>query len=242
MIDREECRFYHSGVFFTLFAMTFCYDYARPAVTTDIAVFTIQDQRLAVLLIQRGGEPFAGHWALPGGFVEADETLEACALRELAEETGIQGVWLEQLYTFGNPERDPRDRVISVAYFALVPMASLNPRAGSDAQDARWFFIDDLPELAFDHRDILDLAQHRLRAKLDYSTVAFSFMNETFTLGELQTVYEIVRGETLDKRNFRKFVKSLNLVEDAGATRRNGTHKPARLYRLIQPGHLHYIR
>ncbi len=222
--------------------MSFCYAYPRPAVTTDIAVFTIRNQRLSVLLIERGGDPFCGYWALPGGFVEPDEALETCALRELEEETGITGVWLEQLYTFGTPGRDPRQHVITVAYFALVPMESLVLKAGSDANDAQWFYIDDLPKLAFDHQDILDLARHRLRAKLDYSTLAFRFIRDNFTLGELQSVYEIIRGEALDKRNFRKFVKSLGLVEDAGYFKQGGPGKAARLYRLACPDQLYYTR
>ena len=221
---------------------TFCYEYPHPAVTTDIALFTIIEDKLAILLIRRRSQPFQGGWALPGGFVDPDECLEDCALRELAEETGITGVFLEQLYTFGKPDRDPRERIISVAYYALAPAEILSPIAGSDAAEVRWFTFDALPELAFDHRDVIELAQQRLRAKLDYSTVAFSLMAETFTLGELQKVYEIIRGESLDKRNFRKYILSLNVLAESGATQQGCNHRPAKLYRLAQPGTLHYIR
>lgn len=220
----------------------FCYDYPHPALTTDIALFTIRDDQLAILLIRRGGEPFKGCWALPGGFVDPDECLEDCALRELAEETGITGVYLEQLYTFGKPDRDPRERIVSVAYYALAPCEVLAPVAGSDAAAVCWFNLDALPALAFDHAHIIELAQQRLRAKLDYSTVAFGLMTETFTLGELQKVYETIRGEALDKRNFRKHILALGLVMETGASRRVGNHRPAKLYRLAHPGAMHYTR
>ncbi len=220
----------------------FCYEYPHPALTTDIALFTIRDEKLAILLIRRRAEPFQGCWALPGGFVDPDECLEDCALRELAEETGITGVYLEQLYTFGKPDRDPRERIISVAYYALAPCEVLSPVAGSDAAEVAWFNLDALPALAFDHQDIIHLAQQRLRAKLDYSTVAFGLMAETFTLGELQKVYETIRGEALDKRNFRKHILALGILAETGASRRVGNHRPAKLYRVARPGAVHYIR
>ena len=220
----------------------YCYEYPHPAVTTDVALFTIRADHLAILLVRRGVPPYQGCWALPGGFVNADECLEACALRELVEETGISGVYLEQLYTFGRPDRDPREWIISVAYYALAAAEVLTPIAGSDADEVAWFSMDALPKLAFDHQDIIVMAQQRLRAKLDYSTVAFGLMAETFTLSELQKVYETIRGEVLDKRNFRKHILALNLLAEAGASRRCGKHRPAKLYRLAHPGALHYIR
>ena len=220
----------------------FCYDYPHPAVTTDIALFTIREERLAVLLIRRRAAPFQGCWALPGGFVEMNECLEDCALRELAEETGVTGVYLEQLYTFGKPDRDPRERIISVTYYALAPSEILSPVAGSDAAEVAWFAMDALPELAFDHREVIALAQQRLRAKLDYSTVAFGFMQEEFTLGELQKVYETIRGEALDKRNFRKHILALDLISETGTSRRVGSHRPAKLYRVLHPGAVLYIK
>jgi 8-oxo-dGTP diphosphatase len=219
-----------------------CYDYPHPAVTTDIALFTIRDERLAVLLVRRAGEPFKDCWALPGGFIEPDECLEDGALRELAEETGVTGVYLEQLYTFGKPNRDPRERIISVAYYALAPSELLTPVAGSDAAAVAWFDLGALPALAFDHDAVIALAQQRLRAKLDYSTVAFGFMQPEFTLGELQKVYETIRGEALDKRNFRKHILALGLLAETGTSRRVGNHRPAKLYRVEHPGAVLYIK
>lgn len=220
----------------------YCYDYPHPAVTTDIALFTIRDERLAVLLVRRAAEPHKDCWALPGGFVEPNECLEDGALRELAEETGVTGVYLEQLYTFGKPDRDPRERIISVAYYALAPSELLTPVAGSDAAAVAWFDLDALPALAFDHDEVIALAQQRLRAKLDYSTVAFGFMQPEFTLGELQKVYETIRGEALDKRNFRKHMLALGLLAETGTSRRVGSHRPAKLYCVEHPGAVLYIK
>ncbi|AKH20450.1 NUDIX hydrolase [Sedimenticola thiotaurini] len=222
--------------------MTFEYQYPHPAVTTDVAVFTLLDQQLQLLLIRRGEEPYKGHWALPGGFLEIDEDLDSCAKRELKEETGVDDLYLEQLYTFGRPDRDPRERVISVTYYALVPADKLNLSAGSDAAEASWFPLQALPDLAFDHAEIILLARERLAAKTHYSTIAFQLMPETFTLSELQTVYEILRNEKLDKRNFRKWVLSLQLLEETGGKRRNGNHRPAKIYRLTDPDRVHIIR
>lgn len=222
--------------------MTYSYTYPHPALTTDIVIFTIHNERLELLLIRRASEPFQDHWALPGGFVAIDEDLEACALRELAEETGVTGVYLEQLYTFGAPGRDPRERVISVAYYALVPPGRINIRAASDASDVAWFALDALPPLAFDHRAIVNMAHERLKAKLDYSTIALQFMPEKFTLGELQQVYETITGENLDKRNFRKRVMALDCITDTGTSRRNGGHRPARLYAVKSPGTVEFIK
>lgn len=218
------------------------YEYPHPAVTTDIVIFTIRDGQLKLLLIRRGGEPFKGKWALPGGFVEIDEDLEEGARRELEEETGVSGVWLEQLYTFGRPGRDPRERVITVAYYALVPSDRLAIRAATDAEAVGWFALDELPPLAFDHAEIVAMARERLVAKLDYSTVAFQFMPAAFTLSELQRVYEIVLGEEIDKRNFRKWVLALKQIEETGEQRREGAHRPAMLYRVKEPGEVRIIK
>ena len=195
-----------------------------------------------MLLIRRLSEPFQNGWALPGGFVDIEEDLEQAALRELREETGISGVYLEQLYTFGKPERDPRERVITVAYYSLVPIDRLNLDAGSDARETAWFDIEDLPELAFDHRQIISKAKQRLTAKLAYSTIALQFMPSKFTLSELQRVYEIIHGDTLDKRNFRKRMLAYDCMEDTGEVRRNGSHRPARLYTLKTPGQVEFIK
>jgi 8-oxo-dGTP diphosphatase len=222
---------------------TYCYDYPHPAVTTDVVVFTLREQRLQLLLIRRANPPFADMWALPGGFLDIDEDIDRCAARELAEETGLSGVYLEQLYTFGRPDRDPRDRVISVAYYALAPEHRLaEPKAASDAAEVAWFPADALPPLAFDHGDIIAMAHRRLVAKLDYSNIALQFMPETFTLSELQRVYEAVRGEALDKRNFRKHILALGQIEATGALRRSGKHRPAREYRIKHPERVEYIK
>lgn len=220
----------------------YSYTYPHPAVTTDIVVFTIRHGQLKVLLIRRAEEPYLGQWALPGGFVLIDESLDAAARRELREETGVDGVYLEQLYTFGAPDRDPRERVITVAYYALIPSDRLRIRAATDAEAVGWFGMAELPGLAFDHRRILELAYERLKAKLDYSTIAFQFMPKEFTLTELQAVYELILGEILDKRNFRKRILTLNLIEETGATRREGAHRPAKLYRVTDPDKVAIIK
>ena len=178
---------------------------------------------------QRRGEPFAGRWAIPGGFVEPDESLDDAAARELHEETSVANVFLEQLYTFGAPQRDPRGRVISVADYALLRHAP-EVSAADDAADARWFPLRDLPPLAFDHAAILDYALARVRNKVEYTNIVYSLLPDSFTLSELQRVYEIILGRPLDKRNFRKKISSLDLVEPTGDERRDGAHRPAKLY------------
>lgn len=226
----------------TMTTKQFCYSHPHPAVTTDIVLFTVRDERLQALLIRRRNPPFQGNWALPGGFLDMDEDLAACAKRELEEETGIRNVYLEQLYTFGKPGRDPRERVISVAYYALTASEQLTLKPSSDATEAAWFAFDELPELAFDHRDIIAKAHERLVAKLDYSTIAFQFLPKQFTLSELQDVYETIRSERIDKRNFRKWILSQDLIEATGDERRNGSHRPAQLYRTKHPGRVEIIR
>ncbi len=222
--------------------MEYCYPHPHPAVTTDVVIFTLCDQRLKVLLVKRKGTPFKGKWALPGGFVQIDEDLEQSAKRELAEETGVKGVYLEQLYTFGAPKRDPRERVITVAYFALIPSQKQTLQAATDAEAVDWFAMDQLPRLAFDHQEIIDKAHQRLVAKLDYSTIAFQFMPKEFTLSELQAVYEIILGQEVDKRNFRKWVLALENIEATGNESREGPHRPAKLYRVTNPGEVEIIK
>ncbi|VAW84783.1 Nudix-related transcriptional regulator NrtR [hydrothermal vent metagenome] len=208
-----------------------CYSYPHPAVTTDIAVFSIFEDQLNILLIQRANEPFKGHWALPGGFVEIDEDLNEGAARELYEETNLSHIYLEQLYTFGAPQRDPRERVITVAYYALVASSEVrHAAAGSDAVTTKWFPILNLPILAFDHKNIIDTALERLIAKVRYSTIALQLLPQQFTLHELQQIYEIILNENLDKRNFRKKILALDCVVESGQQRRDGQHRPAKLY------------
>jgi 8-oxo-dGTP diphosphatase len=197
----------------------------------DVVIFTIRGGALHVLLVRRAAPPFAGRYAIPGGFVHEAESLEAAARRELAEETGVRDVYLEQLYTFGDPDRDPRGRVITVAYFALIASDAVALRAGTDAAEARWFPVAALPPLAFDHDRILAYALERLRNKLEYTTVGFQLLPARFTLGELQAVYEAILGRRLDKRNFRRKMDLLGIVTPLRAQRRTG-RKPARLYRF----------
>ena len=212
--------------------MTFTYEHPHPAVTVDVAVFTIVAGRLAVVLVRRAAWPHAGKWALPGGFVDIDESLRRAAWRELREETGLKAGYLEQLGAFGRPDRDPRERVITVVYIALAAADRIELRAGSDAKDARLFCIDEMPELAFDHARILRHATERLRDRLDTEGVARRLMPERFTLTELQQACEAVSGVRVDKRNFRKRLNALMLVEATGEERRDGPYRPAQLYRV----------
>lgn len=207
--------------------------YDRPSVTVDVVIFSILDDQLKVLLIKRKSWPFEGMWAIPGGFVKMEESLEEAAYRELAEETNISNahVYLEQLYTFGRPNRDPRTRVITVAYFALVSADYVNPKAASDAADVNWFSVYDLPDLGFDHDEILNYALTRLRYKLEYSAVGFQLLPEKFTLRELQDAYEIILGTELDKGNFRSKLRKTKVVEAIDGYRDTGG-RPARLYRF----------
>lgn len=200
-------------------------------ITVDIVIFTIQGGVLKVLLVKRGIPPFAGQFAIPGGFVLEGESLEQAALRELQEETGIADVYLEQLYSFGEPGRDPRGRVVTVAYFALIS-AERVLAAGGDAAGAQWATFGDLPSLAFDHKQILDYALERLQNKLEYTTVGFQLLPEKFTLPELQEVYEAILGKKLDKRNFRRKIDLLKILKPLQEYRHTGK-KPARLYRFV---------
>ncbi|MDJ0941761.1 MAG: NUDIX domain-containing protein [Woeseiaceae bacterium] len=222
--------------------MSYTYEYPHPAVTVDVAIFSIRHDALNVLLIKRALAPYQGEWALPGGFVEIDEALEHAAARELKEETGVDAGYLEQLYTFGRPDRDPRERVISVTYFALIPSDRLEIRAASDAEGVGWFPVASLPELAFDHAEILDTAFERLKAKLDYSTIAFQLMPATFTMPELRHVYEVITREEIDKRNFSKKILGLGVIEPTGEEKREGAHRPAKLYRVIDRSKVDVIK
>jgi 8-oxo-dGTP diphosphatase len=212
--------------------VAYTYEHPHPAVTVDVAVFTLTAGRLAVVLVRRAAWPHAGKWALPGGFVGIDESLKRAAWRELREETGIKAGYLEQLGAFGRPDRDPRERVITVVYIALAAADRLELRAGSDADEARLFCLDELPELAFDHARIVQAATRRLRDRLDTEAIARRLLPQRFTLTELQQACEAVAGAPIDKRNFRKKLNALELVEATSEERRGGPHRPARLYRV----------
>jgi 8-oxo-dGTP diphosphatase len=202
----------------------------RLALTADVVIFNLADEALKVLLVCRAYPPFKGQWAIPGGFVKASESIDDAARRELEEETGVSDVYLEQLYTFGAPDRDPRGRVITVAYFALVA-GEVPTRAGDDAAAAAWHSVYALPPLAFDHAEILKYALQRLRYKLEYTSVGFELLPNEFTLTELQTAYEIVLGEKLDKRNFRRRILEAGVLTETNKYRAEGQGRPAQLYR-----------
>jgi len=210
--------------------MPYTYDYARPALTIDCVVFGLDDEDLKVLLVERDLEPFAGRWALPGGFVRVDESLDDAARRELAEETGLQKVYLEQLYTFGAVGRDPRERVVSVAYYALVKLSDHRVQAATDARSAAWFAVDDVPKLAFDHDTILQVAHDRLRAKVRYQPIGFELLPAKFPLRQLQHLYEVVLDRLLDKRNFRKKILAMGILNELDEIEQDVAHRAARLY------------
>lgn len=212
--------------------MSCTYEFPRAALTVDCVVFGLDAEELKVMLIQRALPPFAGKWALPGGFVRLDETLDEAALRELEEETGLRNVYLEQLYAFGALKRDPRERVVSVAFYALVNLADHKVTAATDAAEAAWFGVGDLPALAFDHTEILDMAFARLRDKLRREPIGFELLPRKFTLSQLQHLYELVLERPLDKRNFRKRVLAMDLLIETDEVQQDVAHRAARLYQF----------
>lgn len=212
--------------------MPHTYDYPRPSLTVDCVVFGLDEEDLKVLLIQRGLPPFEGKWALPGGFVHLDETLDQAARRELSEETGAGGVFLEQLYTFGAPDRDPRERVVTVAYYALAKLSDHRLKAATDARNAAWFAVADTPALAFDHEHILETALKRLKSKVRYEPIGFELLPVKFTLTQLQRLYETVLERELDKRNFRKKILSMDLLIELDEIEQDVAHRAARLYQF----------
>lgn len=215
--------------------MTKAYDvtkYDRPSVAVDVLLFTIESGKLEVLLVRRGEEPFKGAWSLPGGFVKMSESIDQAAIRELSEESGISNIYLEQLYTFGDPRRDPRTRVISVTYLALATKTEWQLRASGDVSEACFFPITHLPKLAFDHKQIFEYGLKRLQGKLAYTSIALSLLPDKFTLTELQNVYEIILDKSLDKRNFRKKMLSRDLLTPVGEKSAGTAHRPAELFRF----------
>jgi len=187
---------------------------------------------LSVLLIKRNIEPFKSSWAIPGGLVMENETLEVAVQRELKEEAGIVVTYLEQLYTFGAIERDPRNRVVTVAYYGLVRQSEFDLHAATDAEDAQWFTIDNLPPLAFDHEKIVDLAIQRLRAKISYQPIGFELIDKKFPFSELQKLYETLKGHQIDRRNFKKKFLQLDILEELPEKRKEGKGRPGSLFRF----------
>jgi 8-oxo-dGTP diphosphatase len=212
--------------------MSYSYQYPRAALAVDCVVFGLSESDLKVLLIQRKIAPFQLAWALPGGFVRLEETLDAAARRELAEEAGVTDVYLEQLYTFGDLNRDPRERVVTVAYYALAKLSDHRIQAATDAIGVGWYSLDELPKLAFDHQHIVDLARDRLRGKVRYAPIGFELLPPRFSLTQLQRLYEIILGTDLDKRNFRKKILSLDLLVETDEVEQGVRHRAARLYRF----------
>ncbi len=206
----------------------------RYAVAVDIVLFTIQDDSLKVLLLRRASPPFQGQWALPAGFVRNHESVDEAALRELQEDTGITRVYLEQLYTFGDLDRDPRGRVVAVSYYAVVGWGQIQTKPAARPADKRWFPVHRLPELAFDHKQIISYALERLRNKVNYTSVAFQLLPKAFTLSELQRAYEVIVGRSLDKRNFRKKMLQMGILKDTREQKVEGRQRPARLYSFTE--------
>lgn len=202
-------------------------------VTVDGVIFSIVSGKLQILLIKRLLDPFKDSWALPGWFVLDHEDLETAAYRELEEETNVKEVYLEQLYTFWGPERDPRWNVVSVAYMAIVPRDKITLKAGTDSTEAKFFPIKDLPDLAFDHQFIIDYGYQRLRWKLEYTNVAQYFLPNKFKFSDFQNVYEIVLNQKLDVRNFKKKVEKLKIIKDTGEKEIDVKHRPGKLFKFV---------
>ena len=200
--------------------------------SVDAVVFGYEEGHISVLLIKRKYEPFKGEWAIPGGFVLNDESLEEAVERELHEETGVKINYLEQLYTFGNPKRDPRDRVVSVAYFGLVRPNAFNIFASTDAEQVQWFNINELPTLAFDHKDILKAAIDRLQGKITYEPIGFELLDQKFPFSDLEKLYTTLLGRDVDRRNFRKKIISLNVLDELDEKVSKGSGRPANLFQF----------
>ncbi len=212
--------------------MPYTYEYPHPAVTADIVIFAMHENDLKVLLIQRKNAPYKDCWAIPGGFVEIDEDIDTGARRELEEETGVKNVFLEQLYTYGAPKRDPRERVITVAYYSLVNLSDHPVRAGSDALNACWFPVNSPPKLAFDHKEILNTAFKRLQGKALYAPIVFELLPKKFKLPQLQHVFEVILERKLDKRNFRKKILGTGMLTEVAGFDKSEQRRPAKLYRF----------
>ena len=206
----------------------YCYKYPHPSVTTDCVIFGFDGQRLQVLLIERGIEPYKGRWAFPGGFLNPDETAEQGALRELQEETGLTGAYIEQFHTYTDPNRDPRERVITIAYYALVRIQEV--KGGDDAAKAQWFALDEVPQLAFDHDRILRDAMRQIRERIHFEPIGFELLPEKFTMKELQSLYEAILDIKFDRRNFAKKMLHFELLTDLDETANPSAKREAKLF------------
>ena len=208
----------------------FCYDYPHPAVTADCVIFGFDGVSIKVLLIQRGIDPYKGKWALPGGFMNIDESAEECARRELEEETGLKTASVEQFYTFTDVMRDPRERVITVAHYALVRLSEV--KGGDDAAKAQWFAQSEIPSLAFDHDRILRMALTRLKERICFEPIGFELLPEVFTMSELQNLYEAILGVKFDRRNFYNKMLKLGILAEAEPRPENASRRTPTKYRF----------
>lgn len=208
--------------------LKYSYKYPHPSVTTDCVIFGFDGVKLKVLLVERGMAPYKGRWAFPGGFLNMDESAEEGALRELKEETGLEGAYIRQFHTFSNPQRDPRERVITIAYYALVRMQEV--KGGDDASDARWFALDEVPPLAFDHDQILRKAEKTLRQQIHFEPVGFELLPEKFTIKQLQNLYEAILDMRFDRRNFYNKMRRLGMLELTGDTANPSQRREANLF------------
>lgn len=210
--------------------LKYSYEYQRPALATDCVIFGFDGGELKLLLIEREKEPFKNKWALPGGFVFMEETTEECAKRILLEKTGVKHMFIEQLYTFSDTDRDPRERIVSVAYYALVNKHQYELIAGRDTIKAEWFELSKLPKLAFDHGKIVKMAIQRLKGKVSYQPIGFELLDEKFTLSQLQTLYEAILETPIDKRNFRKKILGMSFLKGLEEKEQNVARKAAQYY------------
>ncbi len=210
--------------------LKYSYEYQRPALATDCVIFGFDGGELKLLLIEREREPFKNKWALPGGFVFIEETTEECAKRILLEKTGVRHMFIEQLYTFSDTDRDPRERIVSVAYYALINKHQYELIAGRDTIKAEWFELSKLPKLAFDHSKIVKMAIQRLKGKVSYQPIGFELLDEKFTLSQLQTLYEAILETQIDKRNFRKKILGMGFLKGLEEKEQNVARKAAQYY------------
>lgn len=208
--------------------LKYSYKYPHPSVTTDCVIFGFDGVKLKVLLVERGMAPYKGRWAFPGGFLNMDESAEEGALRELKEETGLEGAYIRQFHTFSAPQRDPRERVITIAYYALVRMQEV--KGGDDASDARWFALDEVPPLAFDHDQILRKAEKTLRQQIHFEPVGFELLPEKFTIKQLQNLYEAILDMRFDRRSFYNKMRRLGMLELTGDTANPSQRREANLF------------